>query len=181
MLTASPGVAAGPDAVREAALSRQAPGASIGAGCKQGSADSDAAFGGFRTARRQLAGLIFVIALKLGPDVIGFAGFCEACPWLSFAPFDLGLAIGPLLWLQVRRLPTGALPAAWWRHQLPAALQRADGPVMLPLAVKDRWNERVHEPWIDPAETVLEACSNAWVARRLPRPGPPGSSSRRLP
>jgi len=96
--------------------------------------------------------------------VIGFSGFYDAWPWLSFAPFDLGLAIGPLLWLYVQRLTTGALPAGWWRHLLPPALQLVYGLVMLPLplAVKDHWNESVHTPWIDPAETLLEAGSIAF-------------------
>jgi AraC-like DNA-binding protein len=116
-----------------------------------------------RASNRLLGALILVIALKLCPYVLGFAGFYDAYPWLSFAPFDLGLAIGPLLWLYVRRLTTGRLAAAWWRHLLPAALQLAYGLVMLPLpmAVKNHWDERVHAPWIDPAETLLEACSIA--------------------
>jgi hypothetical protein len=47
------------------------------------------------------------------PYVIGYAGFYDAYPWLSFAPFDLGLATGPLLYLYVRRLAMPALPPRW--------------------------------------------------------------------
>jgi AraC-like DNA-binding protein len=116
-----------------------------------------------RSANRLLAALIGVIALKLGPYILGFAGYYDAYPWLSFAPFDLGLAIGPLLWLYVRRLTTGVMPQRAWRHLLPSALQLAYGLVLLPLplGLKSRWNDSVHARWIDPAETLLEAVSIA--------------------
>lgn len=116
-----------------------------------------------RIANRLLAALITVLVLRLGPYILGFAGAYDAWPWLSFAPFDLGLAIGPLLWLTVRQLMGGALPARAWRHLLPALLQLVYGAVMLPmpLAFKNRWDAAVQAPWISPAETALELLSLA--------------------
>ena len=116
-----------------------------------------------RVANRLLAGLIAVLVLKLAPYILGFAGFYDAYPWLSFAPFDLTLAVGPLLWLHVSQLTRGQLPPRTWRHFAPAALQALYSLCVfpLPLAVKNQWNDSVHARWIDPAETVLEALSLA--------------------
>ncbi len=125
-------------------------------------------------ANRLLAALIVVIALKLGPYILGFAGFYDAYPWLSFMPFDLGLAIGPLVWLYLQRLTRQTLPVGGSRHLLPAAAQLLYGAVMfsMPLSVKNQWNDSVHAPWIDPFETMLEAGSIAtylWLAWRQRR------------
>ncbi|HST44825.1 MAG TPA: helix-turn-helix domain-containing protein [Luteimonas sp.] len=112
-------------------------------------------------ANRLLAGVIMVIVLKLGPYVLGFAGFFDAYPWLSFVPLSFGLALGPLLYLHVVRLTSGRLPPRWGWHLLPAALQFGYYLVMFaqPLAVKNAWADRVDAPWIDPAETWLELAS----------------------
>jgi AraC-like DNA-binding protein len=114
-------------------------------------------------ANRLLALLLLVFVLKLMPYVLGFAGYYDAYPWLSFAPFDLGLAIGPLLFLHVRRLTSAGLPRGWQWHLLPAVLQFGYQAVMFaqPLAVKNLWDDRVHREWIDPAETFLGLLSFA--------------------
>ncbi|RYE68737.1 MAG: AraC family transcriptional regulator, partial [Oxalobacteraceae bacterium] len=65
---------------------------------------------GNRSAQRLLATLLIVAVLRLMPYVLGFAGAYDAWPWLSFAPFDLRLAIGPLLYLYLLRLATPGLP-----------------------------------------------------------------------
>ena len=125
-------------------------------------------------ANRLLALLLLVFVLKLMPYVLGFAGYYDACPWLSFAPFNIGLAIGPLLYLHVRRLTADRLPRGWAWHLLPGALQLGYYLAMFaqPLAVKDAWNDRVHRDWIDPAETFLGLLSFAiylWLALRAYR------------
>lgn len=125
-------------------------------------------------ANRLLAALIVLIVLKLGPYILGFAGYYEVYPWLSFAPFTAGLAFGPLLYLHVRRLTSGGLPPRWAWHLLPGAIQFAYRALMFvqPMAFKNAWNARFHERWIDPAETVLELVSMAiylWLAWRCYR------------
>jgi AraC-like DNA-binding protein len=109
-----------------------------------------------RVANRFLAALIAVVVLRLMPYVIGFAGFYDAYPWLSFAPFDLALAIGPLLYLYVRRLATAELPPGWGWHFVPAAIDLAYKlwAFALPLAQKIQWNDTVHVRWIDPIESL---------------------------
>ena len=126
------------------------------------------------TANRLLAALLLVFALKLMPYMLGFASYYDAYPWLSFAPFGIGLAIGPLLYLHVRRLTSGGLQRHWYWHLLPGVLQFAYRAVMFmqPQTIKDAWNDRIHRDWIDPAETFLELLSFAvylWLALRAYR------------
>lgn len=126
------------------------------------------------TANRLLAALLVVFALKLMPYVLGFAGYYDAYPWLSFAPFDLGLSIGPLFYLHVRRLTASAMPDKWAWHLLPGAVQLGYYATMFPqpLARKNQWNTVVHAPWVDPLETLLELLSFAiylWLALRTYR------------
>jgi AraC-like DNA-binding protein len=126
------------------------------------------------TANRLLAALLVVFALKLMPYVLGFAGFYDAYPWLSFAPFGLGLFIGPLLYLHVRRLTASAMPSDWMWHLLPGVLQLGYYTTMFaqPLATKNHWNAVVHARWIDPLETLLELLSFSiylWLTLRTYR------------
>ena len=113
------------------------------------------------TANRLLAALLLVIVLKLMPYVIGYAGFYDAYPWLSFAPFDLALSIGPLVYLYARRLTSGALPHGWYRHLLPALVQFTYYAIVFPfpVATKDLWNDAAHVPWVMPVVTVAELAS----------------------
>jgi AraC-like DNA-binding protein len=127
-----------------------------------------------RVANRLLAALLLAFALKLMPYMLGFAGYYDAYPWLSFAPFELGLALGPLLYLHVRRLTESALPRGWYWHLLPGALQSGYRAVIFvqPQHVKNTWNDTVHRDWIDPPETFLILLSFAiylWLALRAYR------------
>ncbi len=116
-----------------------------------------------RSANRLLAALLLVVVLRLMPYVIGYAGFYDAYPWLSFAPFDLLFAIGPLLWLYVRRLTSPALPPGWGWHFVPAAVDLAYNlwAFALPLEAKFAWNDGVHRVWVGPLESVLGIASLA--------------------
>lgn len=76
-----------------------------------------------RTANRILAALLVVMALIVTPWLIGFAGFYDKWKWLTFAPFQITLAVVPLGWLYLRALTAGELPAGWTRHLLPGAAQ----------------------------------------------------------
>ncbi len=102
-----------------------------------------------RAANRVLATLLAVLVLRLVPYVLGYAGYYDAYPWLSFAPFDLPLAIGPLLWLYVERLTSDRLPPRWWVHLLPAAAHLVAWSVIFALASLEQKNA-IATVWIDP-------------------------------
>lgn len=110
-----------------------------------------------RSANRLLAALILVLVLLLMPYVIGFAGFYDAYPGLSFAPFGWALAIGPLLYLHVLRQTSSRLPPGWGWHLLPVAVKIVYTTVIFvqPLPFKDDWDTRIHSPIISPLENVL--------------------------
>lgn len=96
-----------------------------------------------RVANRTLATLLVVLAGIVTPWAIGFAGFYDRWRWLTFAPFQITLAVAPLLWLYVRALTTGGWPARGWRHLLPAGAQFAYllAGFLLPWPLKDRWSD----------------------------------------
>jgi AraC-like DNA-binding protein len=103
-----------------------------------------------RTANRLLALLVAIVALRILPYIIGFAGFYDAYPWLSFLPYDFSLGYGAVIWLYVSVLCTGQLPNGWRWHLAPAAVQGAYYAVLFiqPLAVKHRWDSAVHAPLV---------------------------------
>lgn len=109
-----------------------------------------------RTANALLATIIFAYVLHITPFIIGYAGFYDAYPWLSFAPFSITLAYGPLIYLYVTRVTLGHLDRRWCLHVLPAALQFAYLSIVFvqPLPSKNAWDVRIHEPWIVPLETI---------------------------
>lgn len=47
-----------------------------------------------RVANRTLSALLIVLAAILMPWLIGFAGFYDRWRWLTFAPFQITLAVG---------------------------------------------------------------------------------------
>lgn len=110
-----------------------------------------------RLAHRFLALLILVIAARMFPYIIGYAGYYDAYPWLSFLPWNYSLAFGPLLYLHVVTLTRGAPPrnAAW--HLLPAVLQGLYYMVIFlqPLPFKDAWDTHWQRPLLGPLETAL--------------------------
>jgi AraC-like DNA-binding protein len=111
-----------------------------------------------RLANRLLALLLIVITLRLLPYIIGYAGYYDAYPWLSFLPYNLSLAIGPLLYLYVMSLFSGSatLPKSWVWHLLPVALQLAYYSAIFPqpLAFKNDWNATIHVPFTLPVEQL---------------------------
>lgn len=114
-----------------------------------------------RQSNGYLAALLIVLAGMLTPFIIGYAGFYDAHPWLSFAPFALPLAVGPLLYAHVHALVRGravgrihfALPAL---HFLYLAIC-----FTLPLAVKNRIDAGFQVPILDPVMTVAVLASMA--------------------
>jgi AraC-like DNA-binding protein len=114
-----------------------------------------------RTANRLLAGLLVVAVLRILPYILGYAGFYDAYPWLSFAPYNAGLAFGPLVYLYVARLTQGKLGLRWWAHLLPAVLEIAYYSSIFPqsLSFKNAWDVRIQEPWFSPLEQLLTLIS----------------------
>lgn len=94
-----------------------------------------------RAANVTLAALLLVMAAVVTPWLIGFAGFYDKWQWLSFAPFQITLAVAPLGWLYVTALTEGRWPIAAIRHLVPAALQFAYLTIcfLLPFDAKMAW------------------------------------------
>jgi AraC-like DNA-binding protein len=105
-------------------------------------------------ANRFLAMLLIVIAMQLFPYIIGYAGFYDKFPWLSYLPYEASLAFGPLLFFYMRSL--SAIPVAkdWWLHFLPVAIQVAYYCIIFPfpLEFKNAWDTNVHVPFVVPIE-----------------------------
>jgi AraC-like DNA-binding protein len=107
-----------------------------------------------RLSNRYLAALLVVLAGMLTPFVIGYAGFYDAWPWLSFAPFAIPLAVGPLLYGHIHALVAGrgispvnfALPAAHLLYQSICFL--------MPLDVKDAIDAGFQRPFLEPVLSV---------------------------
>jgi AraC-like DNA-binding protein len=106
-----------------------------------------------RVANRLLAALLSVVVGLITPFAIGFAGFYDRWPWLSFAPFAVSLAVGPLVYGYANALVGARWPGRFAWHLAPASIQFGYQSVCfaLPLAAKSRWDRTIHEPFIDPA------------------------------
>ena len=104
-----------------------------------------------RVANRWLALLILAVVALITPFIIGYAGFYDRWPWLSFAPFSYTLAFGPLVYFYTLSL-VDELPERIWPHFVPVTLQFLANALVfpLPLATKNWWNTLAHEPVIDP-------------------------------
>jgi AraC-like DNA-binding protein len=111
-----------------------------------------------RSANRFLAALLIVIAMRLFPYIIGYAGYYDAYPWLSFAPYNASLAFGPLLYFYVYCLssPDSRASRGWPWHFLPVVIQLIYYCVIFsfPLAAKNDWDGRVQVPWVNPIEQI---------------------------
>lgn len=109
-----------------------------------------------RKAARTMAALLVVLVGVFIPWLIGFAGFYDRWPWLSFLPVANPLWAPPLFWLYAHALTGGAWPARAWRHLVPGALQFAwqTAGFLLPMPLKDRWAD-LSTPVTGPLFTVL--------------------------
>lgn len=116
-----------------------------------------------RLANALLAALIAVLALYTAPYIIGFAGYYDAYPWLSFAPYNLSLAVGPLMYLYICAVCGLGWQARRHRllHLLPALLQLLYYSLLFAqsLAFKNSWDSTVHRPCVEPVETLILAVS----------------------
>ncbi len=122
-----------------------------------------------RAANRVLSALLLIVAMRLVPYIIGYANFYDVYPWLSFAPFDVPLAIGPLLWLYVARLTSGQLPLRWRWHLLPAAVHTAASAgvfVFCSLPQKNWIARHIVDPVVAPAVTAASLIALGYYSWR---------------
>lgn len=110
-----------------------------------------------RLANRLLAALLLVVAGTLTPQIIGFAGFYDAYPWLSFAPFSNDLLTGPLILAYSLALTTGRVPGWAALLFLPAALDFAYNAFWFAQPLQDKWNwvAAAHDPYVAPVRTLV--------------------------
>lgn len=125
-----------------------------------------------RTASRYLAALFFLAVMNVGPQIIGFAGFYDVWPGLTFFPFATGLWLGPLFYLHAHTLIKGH--QLGWRKWLlvPGVIQSSYYSwAFLSLGdYKQKWafSGEFHVPYIVPIESILEigliifACISVW-------------------
>lgn len=103
-----------------------------------------------RVANLYLAALLVTLAGLITPFVLGYAGAYDAWPWLSFAPFAVPLAVGPLLYGHIHALARGR-GIRWW-HFVPPGLQFGYQAALFPtsIATKDRFLIWFGEPLLEP-------------------------------
>jgi AraC-like DNA-binding protein len=103
------------------------------------------------TANRYLALLIISVAALITPYIIGYAGFYDKWPWLSFAPFSYTLAFGPLIYFYTLSL-VGAKPERALWHFAPVLIQFFAYALVfpLPLETKNWWDGFAHADFISP-------------------------------
>lgn len=106
-------------------------------------------------ARRSLGALLIVLCGVLTPFTIGYAGFYDRWPWLSFAPFAVPLAIGPLLYAHLNGLIFDR-PIPRWHAALPVAQFAYQAVAFcLPLDLRGAFDRQVQRPWLDPILAAL--------------------------
>lgn len=125
----------------------------------------------YRSANRLLGVALVVIAGLLIPYAIGFAGAYDAWRWLTFAPFAIPLALGPLLYAYARRLERRGVPDRLVWHFLPPLTQAAYFTVcfLLPIDVKWSWYTGGHERFVAPIFSFLTLVSLATYAVAIGR------------
>jgi len=124
------------------------------------------------TANRLLAAALLAIVGMLTPYVIGFAGAYDLWPGLTFAPFAISLAIGPLLFAYAHSMGDGRLPHRLPWHLAPAAAQVCYFGVcfLLPSDLKWDWYTGGHRQWVAPGMELLTIASLAayvWAIHRV--------------
>lgn len=119
-----------------------------------------------RVASRFLAAALVVIAGLLTPYAIGFAGAYDRFRWLTFAPFAVPLALGPLLYGYACALADGLPPRRIRLHLAPALVQGLyfGACFLIPGAAKWQWYTGGHRAWVAPVFDVLGLASLAAYA-----------------
>ncbi len=106
-------------------------------------------------AQRSLGVLLIVLCGMLTPFTIGYAGFYDRWPWLSFAPFAVPLAMGPLLHAHLNALIFDR-PISRWHAALPVGqFVYQAAAFCLPLSLRGAFDREIQRPWLDPILAVL--------------------------
>jgi hypothetical protein len=115
-----------------------------------------------RVANRYLALLIVAVAALITPFIIGYAGFYDRWPRLSFAPFSYTLAFGPLIYFYTVSL-VDPVPQRAWPHFAPVVIQFLADALVFPfsLATKNWWDSVAHAPIIFPLFEIATLASIA--------------------
>lgn len=124
-----------------------------------------------RVANRSMAALLIVLAGILIPWIIGFAGFYDKWMWLTFAPFQISLAVAPLFYLYAYALVTGQWHDKGKWHLIPAAGQLLflTGSFLLPFTTKMRWADLASPAvtWVTSIGIILGLAYYSYASFRL--------------
>lgn len=117
-----------------------------------------------QAACRYLAVFLLLFCVNLTPQIIGFSGFYQAFPWLTFAPFNFELAFGPLLLLHIKSLTKEPINLQQWLWLLPAVIFFFYYMIIFLTFpdYRDKWafNDAFHQPYINPIGTILAIAIN---------------------
>ncbi len=112
-----------------------------------------------RPSARFLGLFLLAAVIKVVPQIIGFAGFYDVWPGLTFAPFNVELFFGPLLLLHAHHLMNQQPAKKLYWLLLPGCIQLLYYCwAFLWLGDyqnKWRYNESFHHPYVIPVESVL--------------------------
>ena len=97
--------------------------------------------------------------IEVIPQIIGFAGFYGVWPGLTFAPFNVELLLGPLLLMHALCLMNKHIPKSVWWLLIPGLVQVLYyfWAFLMLGDYRQKWayNDRFHEPYVVPVESVL--------------------------
>lgn len=105
-----------------------------------------------------LFALVCTAAVSITPQIIGFSGFYDRWPDLSFAPFSAELYVPAFFYAHTSQLIRGRVERLWlWL--LPGVLQTTYYSVAFvafeDVAAKWAYNNAVHDPFVYPLEVVM--------------------------
>jgi AraC-like DNA-binding protein len=119
--------------------------------------------------KRLLALALCTLAGMTAVYILGWRGHAEAPDWLAFLPINLPLALGPLLYLYVRRI-AGEDLGHWQSDLAPAALQFLYLATLsaLPSSIAHPWKEGWHDHLVKPlVEVAVLVSLGVYAVRAL--------------
>jgi AraC-like DNA-binding protein len=102
--------------------------------------------------------LVFTI-ISIIPQIIGFSGFYDIWPQLTFAPFNTEFYLGPLMYLHAHSLMKNSIFGKLKWLLLPGLIQTSFylWAFLFIGSVENKWafNSAIYQPYIQPIETVI--------------------------